>query len=358
MGLATLRKKLAVVTLAGAVMLVSACGSGQDTQSPGASTGPGSASAAAVQYDGPENTLPTSVPAPTTSTDAFTVGYMMDYSGVSFLVATADEAQAAVEKLGGSMILKDANLNAQTQVTQFYELLSQHVDAIIVHPVDPAALGPALKQAAAQDVPVIGMNATTAATDPLPDGYLETVNEALDVAAFSVAKRAAEQRPGGTVALMGTSIPIPTVQYSLTRLDYWCSRLGLTVLGRIDNSNDTPSGYAAAATTLVARYPTAQLVFAYNDPFALTVAQVLRASSASSDVLVSSSIGGAKDAFDAVEAGRIDSTYAIPWLAIGDQSVYAAYNALLDPGTKLPPVVNPHGTLVTSENVSSVPAVK
>jgi ABC-type sugar transport system substrate-binding protein len=145
------------------------------------------------------------------------------------------------------------------------------------------------------------------------------------------------------------------VQYELTRLSYWCSRFGLKNLGRIDNSNDTPSGYAAAATTLVARYPTAKIVFAYNDPFALTTAQVLRGSNITT-ALVSSAIGGQQAAFDAVKAGRLDSTYAVPWLAIGDQSVYAAYNKLLAPNAALPPVVNPHGTLVTSANAATVHA--
>jgi ribose transport system substrate-binding protein len=357
MGLAHLRKSLAMTALTGTVMLISACSSAQDGQKPAGSIGPANGSTSAVSYDGPETSLPTSVASPPKTTKAFKIGYMADYTGVAFLVATANEARANVERLGGTLILKDANLNAQLQVTQFYELLSQHVDAIIVHPVDPAALGPGLKQAAADGIPVIGENATTAGSDPLPSGYRVTVNEALDVAAFSLAKRAAEQRPGGGVVLMGTSIPIPTVQYELTRLKYWCSRFGLKNLGRIDNNNDTPSGYATAATTLVARFPTAKIVFAYNDPFALTVAQVLRASNIST-ALVSSAIGGEQDAFDAIKGGRLDSAYAIPWLAIGDQAASAAYDALLAPKTALPPVVNPHGTLVTSANVSSVPAVK
>jgi ribose transport system substrate-binding protein len=356
MSLVTLRNSLALAApLCVVTLLAGACSSTSGAEKTSSAAESSNSAVTTVKYDGPETILPTSIPTPPPTTKAFTVGYMEDYSGVRFLVATAEKARATVEQLGGKMIIKDAALNPQTQVTQFYELLSQHVDAIIVHPVDPAALGPALKKAAADGVPVIGLNATTAGSDPLPAGYRQTFNEALDVAAYSMVQRAAAQRPGGSLVLMGTSIPIPTVQYELTRLSYWSSRFGMKLLGRIDNNNDTPSGYGAAATTLVARYPKAQIVIAYNDPFALTVAQVLRASNITT-ALVSSAIGGEQDAFDAVKVGRLDSTYAMPWLTQGQLAAYAAYQALLSPQTALPPVVNPHGTLVTKANASSVPA--
>lgn len=333
---------LAVATLAGC--------SGGTTSGAG---GTPAVDAAAIAYDGPEKDVSASIPKPTAAPHGLRIGYLQIYTGVSTLVATQNAMQAAVEDLGGTFIVKDANLNPQNQVSQFNELISQGVDAIIVFPVDPAALAPALEAAAQAHIPVIAQNATVVASDPLPSGYVTTVNEALDTAAYEIARHAAEEKAGGSVAVLGTSIPIPTVQYQVKQLNAWAQRFGLNVLGQVDNQQDNPGGYSQAATTLAAKYSDADFVFAYNDPYALTAAQVLGASGLT-DTKVSTPIGGAKEGFDAVKAGRTDAAYAIPWREIGTQSVYAAYDAVA--GTSVPKVVVPQGTLVTSANVDDVPA--
>lgn len=347
-----MKRRMGVAALAAAAVSITLVGCSGTPDSPSEeSTGGGGI--VELTYDGPEASAARLIEPPSDPEDGLQIGYLQIYSGVSTLVATQDAMKEAVEELGGELFIKDANLNPQNQVSQFNELISQGVDAIVVFPVDPAALAPALEAAAEAGIPVIAQNATVVASDPLPEGYATTINEALDTAAFAIAENAAHQKPGGSVVVMGTALPIPTVQYQVKQLNEWSERFGLDVLGQVDNQQDNPGGYSQAATTMAAKFPNTDFVFAYNDPYALTTAQVL-ASSNLTDIKVSMPIGGAAEGFDAIRAGKINASYAIPWRGIGVQSIYAAYRAVA--GEKLPQVVVPEGILVTADNVDDVPA--
>lgn len=342
---------IAALTLATVALLPSLTACSADSPEPEATKNAGG-EVADVVFDGPEADMPTEIPAPKkVSGKTFKLGYLQIYSGLEYLVETQDAMKAATEELGGEFILKDADLNAQNQVSQFDELLSQKVDVIVVFPLDPAALAPQLAEAKAAGIPVIAQNATVSADDPLPADYLSTINEVLDTAAYSAVKNAAEQHPGGEFVMMGTSLPIPTVQYSIERTKYWAEQFGLKNVDQIDNQADNTGGFSQAASTLVSKHPDAKIVFAYSDAYALTVAQVVR-SSGNADAQIYSTIGGTEVGYAAVESGALAGLYRMPWDAIGEYSVYAAYMAITDQKADIPPVVYPVGHLVTAENVA------
>jgi ribose transport system substrate-binding protein len=310
-----------------------------------------SGSASTVTYDGPNAGLPAELPA--SDHKAITVGYLQAYTGVSTLVATQNAIQQTVEKLGGKFILKDANLNPQTQVSQMNELISQRVDAITVFPIDPVALTPSLAKAKAAGIPIIAVSATLGGNEPVPEGYVATVDLPADRAAFETVQRVAENHPQAGIVILGSTLPVPAINYPVERATYWARRFGLNILGQVDTTQDNPSGYAAAANTVAARYPKANVVLAYNDAFAIPVAQIL-ASSGHRNILVTANNGGARVGFDAVAAGKLYSVYSIPWDQVGVQAAYAAYAA--NAGTKVPPVILPLGQLITADNAKTAKA--
>lgn len=346
----TMRRKLVMstATFAATTLLLAGCASsGGSVSETAAPSGP----ARTVTYDGPNAGLPSELPMP--GHKAITVGYLQAYSGVSTLVATQNTIQRTVQSLGGKFILKDANLNPQTQVEQLNELISQHVDAITVFPIDPATLAPSLAKAKAAGIPVIAVSATLGGDEPVPDGYAATVDLAADTAAFETVQRIAKMHPQASVVVLGSTLPVPAINYPVERATYWAKRFGLKVLGHVDTTQDNPSGYAVVANTVAARYPNADVVLAYNDAFAIPVSQIL-ASSGHRKILVTANNGGARAGFDAVAAGKLSSVYSIPWDAVGVQCAYAAYSAAA--GTKVPRVILPHGQLITSQNAKTAKA--
>ncbi|MCB5198380.1 D-xylose transport system substrate-binding protein [Loktanella sp. DSM 29012] len=69
-----------------------------------------------------------------------------------------DEAaiQAALEAAGASYISADAQASAAKQLTDIEALIAQGADALIILAMDKDAIGPAIDQAAAEGIPVVG----------------------------------------------------------------------------------------------------------------------------------------------------------------------------------------------------------
>ena len=69
-----------------------------------------------------------------------------------------DEAamKAAIEAAGNTYISADAQLSAAKQLTDIEALIAQGADALIILSVDKDAIGPAIDQAAAEGIPVVG----------------------------------------------------------------------------------------------------------------------------------------------------------------------------------------------------------
>jgi len=69
-----------------------------------------------------------------------------------------DEAaiKAAVAAAGDRYISADAQSSAQKQLTDIESLIAQHANALIVLPQDASAVGPAVRQAIDEGIPVIG----------------------------------------------------------------------------------------------------------------------------------------------------------------------------------------------------------
>lgn len=69
-----------------------------------------------------------------------------------------DEAamQAAIEEAGGTYISADAQSSAAKQLSDVESLISQGADALIILAQDAAAIGPAVEEAVANGIPVVG----------------------------------------------------------------------------------------------------------------------------------------------------------------------------------------------------------
>jgi ribose transport system substrate-binding protein len=357
------RGAVAIAAALVVALVLAACGSSSSSSSSTSesSTSPetspatissGSGEAASIAYNGPEAKLPGTYPKPQGKPEAgFKVGFLNPNASVSSLLTIQQSAEKVVKEYGGSTIAEDAQFDVQTEVSQFNNLMAQHVDAVIVYPLDPKALAPSFAQAEAAGVPVIGIDQPADAEEPPTENLATSVLLGRDYAAYSIAKALAEEKPGATFGVLGNAAPVPALQYTSERQQYWGEKFGLEYLGRSDAQADTPAGAAAAMTGLLGKYPEVEAVISYNDPSAEAAASV--ASSSGKSGIRITGYNGEKSAFEQIEAGQLIGTFLLPVTEVGEQLGTAAVDLLTETGTPLPPLVNVRGEVVTKKNVQS-----
>jgi ribose transport system substrate-binding protein len=349
-------RALALLTVALSAPVLAACGSSSEDSSAEAGSPPKTAATApaaapaSAKYTGIDSTLPSSFPDPVKKAGAsFKVGFLQIIGAIPVLAAEQRGVEAEVKALGGSLIVKDAQLDPQKQVAGFDELLAQKVDAIVVYPVVPQALAPQLAKAKAADIPVISTNARPDPRQPLPKGYIADVEQSLDYEAYQLAKALADAAPGSSFAIIGLGAPVSALKYLASRQQHWGKQLGLKYLGEVDSKADQPAAYSAAMTALLGKYPDVENVMTYNDLTALSAATAAR-SAGKTGIRITGAQGGVKAAVEAIKAGTVFATYAPPWEKTGEQIVKGAYNVVTKQNLPLAETITLNGTIVTKDN--------
>lgn len=308
------------------------------------STGP--ASSSLPSYDGAELKLLGEIPAPAIKAGhSFKVGFLQVNGAVGNLRAVQSAAAAQVAKLGGTMIALDAQLSPQTQISQFQQLISQKVDAILVLPAVDSSLNPSMKQAQAAGIPVITYGLPVDKAQPANPYVATSVNVGFDYGAYSIAKNIASKNPGSTFAILGVGLPVPTLQYIDSQMKTWGVRMGLKFVGEEDALTDDTNGYGPAAQAILTKYPDVQNILAFNDESALFMAT--QAVQKSNNTVKISVVNGGEDiARQAIMANRMYSDYFMRWGDLGTDMVNASYQAVTKQGTP------PTGAVLKSEVVT------
>lgn len=321
---------LAGVSLAGAGA-VAGCGSSSSSASRSASGSSGSSSSSAggksaslPAYDGPERRYFGNIVAPNAKPGAgLRFGLLQVNGAASSLLAMQSGVVDQIKKLGGTTITLDAQINPQTQISQFQQLLSQHVNAIIVMPVIDSALTASLKQAQAAHIPVVSFALPANKALPANPYVATSVNSGFDFGDYSIMRYFASQHPGATYALLGSSLPVPQLQYIDQRIKYWGTRLGLKFVGEVDAQADNPTGYAPALQTLFTQHGNADYLVTYNDESA--IAASTQAAQKGSRIEIGTGNGGEDVTRQAIAAKRVLAVYFQPWRQMGTTMANAAF---------------------------------
>ncbi len=350
---------LLAVPLAAAALLAG-CAGGGSAAAPATENGGGSSEGSEFvwevdpAYDGPDAEFFQEVPRPEVSAEPVTVGFLQISGAQPVLQAMQEAAQAEVEALGGTMIVKDAGLDVQKQQSQIDELILQGVDVIIGYPVVGAALAPGIEAAQEAGIPFIALMTPPDVTQPDVAAAVTNVNQAIDYAVWSSMSYLAEQNPGASFAVMGFAAPVDTLSYISERQIYWGEQLGLEYLGRIDSQSDAPAGYSAAGGALVAKYPDVDIIVAYNDQSSLA-AQSAAATAGKTDILFANPNSGQSIALDGLKDGRLAVVFRTAWERIGTVAADVAMTVVADPEATFPTTVNVPGVLVTPETAADIP---
>jgi ribose transport system substrate-binding protein len=345
------------VTLAAAGVLAACSSSGpgaQPTSAQAAASGsPSMALSVAVpdSYDGTDRGNFTLLPEPTVKAGrSFKVGFLNTNAGQPFLLAMQKAARAETEKLGGSFIALDAASDPQKQASQLQQLIAQHVNVIIGDPVVAAALGPGIAQARKAGISFVAIgDPPDEATAPLP-GAVTAVSQGFDYSVYRTMKALAAEHPGASFATMGFALPVDQLVFMASRMKYWGGQFGLKFLGQVDTTSDNPTGFGPAASAILTKYPSVQIIVTFNDESAIAAATVVATSGKKVSVATPNAAEPATS--QALAAHRLDLVYRTPWEQQGVQSAIAAYDTVTSQNLPLPKFINVPGYIVTPQTAA------
>lgn len=239
--------------------------------------------------------------------------------------------EAAAAALGWKQKVLDANLSADTQVSNVQTLIDQKVDAISAWVLDPGAIEGAFAKAKAAGIPIVAIN-----TD-VP-GAANTVwwqmnlCKSEDAPVKQVAARIAKARPGGKVIVMGGP-PAPSILANVACFTNAAKADGLKVVNETDNMNDTAASASALVADVLAKYPDVDAIWAYNDATALGASSALdqaglHVSDGTSDGVLVIGSNGDPDAIQAIKDGRLTGSIDPNGVAFGYATVKAMADAI------------------------------
>lgn len=341
---------------------IAACGSDSDSTSNSGSEG-GTTTAEAtesesseessvpdIEFTGFEASLPDCYEEP--KKEEITIGYA---SPTVINEATRNLARVIeleTERLGGKVIVEDANGEPDKQVTDVQRLIAQKVDAIILFPLDAKAVSPVLKQAEAAGIPVIGIAANSAEAKP-PEGFSTQIVEGEGEAGYLDAKKMAETIPAGSeVGLINLIVPVPVIERYIEAAKEYATKFGLKPVALQSNPSDDITGGEKAMNGLLGEVPNLAGVLAYNDESATGSHSAAR--SQGKDIAITGNNGG-KLGYTSVESGAIIASSQLAVVPYGECAVKGAFS--LAQGAKVPIAVSPGETkMIEEDTISELPS--
>jgi ribose transport system substrate-binding protein len=341
-----LQKGFAALFVFGLVAV--ACSNGNNSGGPTTSAGGPTTSGGATSSAGGTTSGGGATSAPSKQ---YTIGFTNPIASNDQLHTLQQAIEARAEALGDKVISLNDNLDVNKQVSDIDQLVAQKVDAIIVFPLDPKAITPAVERAEAAGIKTIGINATlgnTSAKNAKP--FDAAVNQGEEEMATGTAKFVIDQLHGkGNVLGIGLGVPVPTIEYQMQVMQDEVTKGGLTWLARVDNPTDDSAGAEPVVAQALLKYPDINAIMAYNDPSALGAVAAVKAAGDQGKIIITGANGVA---LDQVRDGEIALSYdLLPWV----QGI-CYVNVITDilNGTQVPVTTTAPVQQITKDNVDQV----
>jgi ABC-type sugar transport system substrate-binding protein len=353
-----------VLALALLMLTVSAaaCGSSAApaaTQPPAKAAEPTKAAPAAAQPIPGSASTPAAKPS--SSGKPVNLGMVLKNQVNPYFVTLGKGAENATKAMGGQIrILAPSKPdNAEEQIQLVESLIQAKVDAIILTPADSKALVPAVEEAKKAGIPVFVADTKIIGTDVM--AFVGVDNVVLGKQTAQIAVDLAKKLPGGkanVIVLEGTAGSSSNVDRQTGVYGVLKNNPAINLLGSM------PADYNRVKATsvtedLLTKYPTANLVLAFNDEMALGAIEAIKAhgKTPGKDILVVG-MNAAANALEAMDKGELAGTIYADEYAMGYKSAQYAIAYLRD-GTKPPAeTLTAAPVPVTQENLAQFKAIR
>ena len=260
-----------------------------------------------------------------------------------FFVSMRSGAQQAAKDQGVQLLVADAQNDSATQQDDVQNFVTQQVDAILVNPVDPKAIVPAIQAANQANIPVLCLDRGASG------GKVETLIASNNVKGGEIAGQEMLKLVGsGSIAqLEGIPGTDPARDRGQGFQQAINGQSAVKLVASQTANFDRAQGLNVTENILQAN-PDIKGIFAQNDEMALGAVRAL-GSHAGSDVKVVG-FDGIEDALKAIQSGKMNATVAQQPDKIGSLGVQNAMKVI--DGKPVPGNIPVEVKLVTKENVS------
>lgn len=275
-----------------------------------------------------------------TTEDAFVVGYAGAVQANPNNKAIEDAIRASVEDNGGDFIVTDANFDPSKQFSDVQSLINQGIDVLVIWPLDPMGIQPAIQQADDAGIPVIVQDTTEGG--PYASNFQVTNFESAESAAALIEEAVG---PNAKVAQIEGLPSVGVLDARNRGFAAGAEALGQEILAAQVNELDSADGARPIVDAWKSRFGAElQAIFAYNDPSAIGAAS---AKSPEFDPVVIGMNGDA-DGVAAVKDGRLLATFDFHPVQMGASLGWAAHQLVL--GETLPETVILEATMINADN--------
>ncbi len=214
----------------------------------------------------------------------------------------------ASEAAGYDYVLVDQKSSESTMVSGTQDLIDQGINALIISPFKPDALGPIVDAAKAKKIPVVVDDIGGGGTDY--DVIVISDNEKGGVIAADHIAAVLKERPAATKKVASISCE-PSAVYAARRnvgFEKRMKELGFVVVASLSANSKQEEGYKVAKD-IISAHPDVAAIFCGNDPMAVGAAQAVADSGKSGvkDVYVVG-FNGDEIALQAIKAGQMGAT--------------------------------------------------
>ncbi|WP_329140215.1 sugar ABC transporter substrate-binding protein [Streptomyces sp. NBC_01476] len=223
----------------------------------------------------------------------------------------SDGFKAAASSLGWKAKVYDANLSADTQVSNVQTMIDQQVGALGAWALDDNAIAGVYANAKGAGIPVVGVNSAGSGVTTAVWWEVNTCKSGGVV--DQLAALFAKDKPHGKIAVI-SGPPAPSIVALTKCFTAAAKQAGLTVVTQQDNTQDTSSGASSLAQDLLSAHPDIDGFWSYNDASALGVSSAVIAagkkvySAADPGGIVVTGVNGDSSAITAVRSGTVTAT--------------------------------------------------
>jgi len=253
-----------------------------------------------------------------------TIGFSVYDMQYGFFQDMEKGTREKAEELGYEFILHDQKSDEALIVSGCQDLIVQGIDALIVSPVKPPAIGPVVESAHEAGIPVILDDIGGGGSDY--DAIVISDNYGGGVLA---AEFVADELKGSDGSMEVAIIKVePSAVYAIRRGEGFKKAItdaGYKVVSELSGHSKPEEGYSIMQDVLVA-HPNVQAVFAENDPMGAAAAQA--AVDAGRDDILIIGFNGDGVALDAIKAGTMAATVQQVPYEMGKMTVVLADKAI------------------------------
>jgi inositol transport system substrate-binding protein len=231
------------------------------------------------------------------------IGYSSRDMSAEYTARLSEAVVAQGKTRNVRLVLVDAQADAQKQISQAENFISQKVDVIILNPCEFEASSPAVERAKAAKIPVVNVNSVTKAT---PDAYVGSNDEEAGVMAMEAIAQKLNGK-GNVLMIHGIMGQSAQLQRDAGARRVLAKYPNLKLIDQQTAGWDRAKAMALTENWLQAHKGNFQAIFAQNDEMAMGALLALERAGVKKDVFVIG-VDAIAQALTAVKEGRLDAT--------------------------------------------------